>query len=649
MHLCPSLVAVLSRRLMPPALSLALIVGLSSGCTPEELEPEQITGIDNLPGGNPLVHQPAMYPFPSDFYLEDDPTTVTGRRVALDDLAMPEGLLAETYADADGFSRASTILTYFPDSIDPATLPTIDDPSASLQDESSVWLLREESWERVPLLVETDLTPQNSAVAALIIRPQVTLEPNTGYVVVLRDSLRSSDGTSTPPVTDAFRALRDGITTDNDAVEAQRDDFVLVNAAIAGADLAPEEVLLAWSFHTRSEEQLIAPLVALHDHAAAWPLGQWQIDSDAWDEDGEQRLIYGEYEVPDYLGEESLVMLDEAGAPVVHGTRMAPFLLTIPVTAADRTRPVVVFGHGFFSAIEEPTWSAERRALRTWEMPFATTEFIGFNEADQFETFAILAGDLNRADEIAAQQMQSHANHTLLVRLIKEQLADAVTNDGGVPLLDGSDVPYLGVSNGGTQGFVIMAASPVFERGALVAPGGSWTHMLQRATPWLTMGALLEQQYADPRDLLLGFSMIQLDLDPIDAVNWMPRLAHDRLPGRPEVKVVLHEAVGDCQVSNMITEWMARSGDIPLIVPSARDVWGLEQISADPPDGTDSNAALFIYDEGYEPLTECNLPPDTDNGAHETVIEIESYIAQIGAFLEDGTIVQVCDGACDPN
>ena len=28
---------------------------------------------------------------------------------------------------------------------------------------------------------------------------------------------------------------------------------------------------------------------------------------------------------------------------------------------------------------------------------------------------------------------------------------------------------------------------------------------------------------------------------------------------------------------------------------------------------------------------------------------LESYLEQVGAFLEDGTIVQVCDGACDPD
>ena len=626
-------------------LVLVLVLAPTSGCDrddpadDDDSDAELITDIDNEPGGNPLVPHIAMFPFPSDFYLVEDASTATGRRVALSDEAMPEGLEADTFADADGFSRASAMLTHLEGGIDPTSLPDLTDTSSALADDSSVWLLTEDSWERVPILVETDLTADNPDIAALIIRPQTTLEPDTGYVVVLRDTVRSADGVSTPPVSEAFRALRDGIATDCDEVEAQRDDFVLVADAIAGAGLAPEEVILAWSFHTRSEEQVLAPLIALQDHAWDWELGDWQITSDAWDDDGEQRLIYGEFEVPDFLGDEGTVQLEEDGSPVVHGIRTADFLVTVPLSASEQTRPVVVFGHGFFSAIEEPTWSSEKRALERWALPFVTTSFIGFCEDDQFETFAILAADLNRTDEIASQQMQSHANFTVLARLIQDELAAAITSDGGVPLLDATTVHYMGVSNGGTQGLVLMTASPAFDRGALVVPGGAWTHMLQRATPWLTMGAMLQEQYNDPREMQLAFSLIQLELDPVDSVNWVQHLAHDRLPGRPEVVVTLHEAVGDCQVSNMVTEWVARAGDIPLVVPTPRDVW----------DGADVPAALFIYDEGYPPLPDGNDPPPEDNGAHETVVDLDSYLTQVGAFLEHGTIAQVCDGACDPD
>ena len=43
------------------------------------------------------------------------------------------------------------------------------------------------------------------------------------------------------------------------------------------------------------------------------------------------------------------------------------------------------------------------------------------------------------------------------------------------------------------------------------------------------------------------------------------------------------------------------------------------------------------------------MPPDDDNGAHETIRFLDAYRGQVGAFLETGTVVQVCDGACDPD
>lgn len=639
----------------PALAALLALLAAPAGCDPEPEPPaddddttETISGIDNLPGGNPLVPDVAMYPFPSDFYLVEDGATATGRRTSYPDDALPDLLSSSTFEAADGFSRAPALLTWFEGGIDAGSLPDPDDPSATMGDDSPVWLVREETWERVPLLVELDANAETVGEQALIIRPMDTLEPATGYVAILRDTLRSPDG-APPPISEAFRALRDGIATDCAEVEAQREDFDLVRDAIDASPAAPEEVVLAWGFHTRSAEQLQAPLLAMHDVAATWALDGWAIDSDAWDEDGENRLIRGRFPAPDFLGDEQLVTLDASGAPVVHGTREAPFMVTIPDTAASETRPVVAYGHGFFSAIEEPTWSSLNDGLRQWRMSAISTEFIGFNEGDLVATIAILGGDLNRTDVIISQQMQSQMYFTLLARLASEELAAVILGDDGTPLLDAGEVHYMGISNGGTQGVPILAASPSYTRGVLVVPGGAWTHMIQRAVQFNSMGGFLTKQVDGPLELQLVFALLQQLFDPIDAANWMEPLTGERPSGRPPVAVALHEAVGDCQVANILTEWMARAGDVALVVPSPRDVWGLRTVTAEPPGGTDENAVLFIYDEGFPPLPNSNVPPAEDNGAHGDVRYLEAYREQVGAFLEEGILAQVCDGACDPD
>jgi pimeloyl-ACP methyl ester carboxylesterase len=589
-----------------------------------------------------------MYPFPCDFYLEEDPSTATRRHIAFPAEALPAGLEPDTWERVDGFSRIPAILAALAGGVDPDSLPDPADPGAALDPDSTVMLVREDTWEPVPILAEMDRQTPVVAHQALILRPHLALEPNTRYVVLLRDGLERADGGAHHP-TEAFRALRDGIATDSEAVEAQREDFELVNEAIAGLDLEPEEVVLGWSFQTRSREQLATPLLAMHDAMMAATLPTWTPTSD--EVDGDSRLIEGQITVPDFLDEDNRIQLDGAGLPIQQGTREFPFLITLPETV-EEPRPVVLFGHGFFSTREEPTWSSLNRALQQWEMTAVSTDFMGFDEPSWGVTASAVGGDLAALEGIVAQQIQSQAHFTALARLVSEQLAQDIVEDRGAGAfhpLDGEAVHYMGISNGGTQGAVLLATSPALSRGALVVGGGGWSHMLQRAVQWTTLGFILENAYDDPLELQLVMSIMQLTFDPVDAMSHADRLVHERYPDRPPVEVTLHEAVGDCQVNNMVTHWVARSAGVPLVVPSPLEVWGLDTITAMPPDGADSSAALLIYDEGYPPLPEGNIPPEEDNGAHDTIRDLPAYLEQVGTFLETGTIVQVCEGACDPD
>ncbi len=621
--------------------SLPLLLSLIAGCTP------MMTGLPDDPDQNPLVPEQPMYPFPSDFYLMDDPATATGRALRLPAAALPDGVSASMFGGADGFSRAPAILAWTPGGFDPASLPDPLDPGATLRDDSPVWLLREDTWARVPLLVEVDAQTQNPSRQALILRPHAALEPDTGYVVVLRDGLSRRDG-SAPPASNAFVALRDGIRTDSATVEAMRDDFALVHDALAASGAAPEEVWLAWSFHTRSRDQIERPMRALHQAMAEAPLTPWAITSDQVV--GTRREVRGTFTVPEFLADGAFV-LDEDGAPIAQGTTTVPFLLAIPDTI-DAPRPVVAFGHGFFSEKEEITWGSLDQGLREWQMSAIAIDFVGFDEASAVSTASAVTSDLGALATVVAQQLQNQARFTALARLVEGPLADAVTAEGDDgtyhPLLD-HDTRYMGISNGGTQGFGILAASPVLRRGVLVVPGTGWSHMLQRAVQWNTLGFVLENRYDSALDIQLVLSLMQLTFDPVDLLSFPDRLLTDPFDDLAPLEVVLHEAVGDTQVNNLVTHWAARSAGIPLVTPSPLDVWGLDTLAAAPPGASGARSGLFVYDEGYDPLPIGNTPPEAENGAHASVRSLEAYKAQVGAFLEDGTIVQICDGACDPD
>lgn len=612
-------------------------------CKPNPTPPAMITGVHDEAGNNPVVPEVPLYPWPSSMYLEADSSTRTGFRLDLPDAVVDAVEDTAIFPSMDGFSRVSPILTFFADGIDPTTLPSV---AESIEPSSAVLLVRADGLVQEPILVELDGYAE-ATDQSLIVRPQVTLAADTDYVVLIRDTVTHADG-SAIVANDAFRALRDDIPTDSSTVEAQRDDFAKLRSTISGLGLTPSEVVSGWVFHTRSEGQVIDPLIAMHDTMMTATLGTWHELSR--EDDGDNTIVQGEVEVPDFLGADLRISLGSDGLPVVEGTRSMAIQLTIPHTV-DVPRPVLVFGHGFFSSRDEPSWGSLQQSVQEWRYPVASIDFLGFTEADVGSSASALAGNIDTLARVIDQQRQSQANHTALVRVIEEQLGTAIVLDGpagSYSPLDVDAVNYLGISNGGTQGYTLFATSPKLTRGALVVGGGGWSHITQRAAQWHTLGQIVTLRYPDNRQLQLQLALMQQVFDPIDSLNFADHLVHDRLPGRPPVELSLHMAVGDAQVSNMTTEWVARAAGIPLVVPSARDVWGLETLDASQA-GVDVPAGLVIYDEGYPAQPVGNVAPLSDNGAHESIRDLLSYRENVGRFLETGNIVQACDGACDPD
>ncbi|MFT4627502.1 MAG: hypothetical protein ACI8PZ_006187 [Myxococcota bacterium] len=594
--------------------------------------------------GDPLVPEFPLYPWPSDTWRVADSSTASGYRLAVPSELFPLDVPPEALAKHDGFTRVPALVTFFPGGVDPAGLPTIE---ASRGDDSAVWLVGP-GGERVEVLAEIDANVTDPNRQALLIRPQRTLEPSTTYVAIISHRLKAPGGGELPE-SPAFAALRDGVVTDNSAVESLRDGFGVVLEAIGAVPVPLKDVALAWSFSTRSEAQVVGPTLAMHDIALALGTPEWVITDQR--QDGDNAVVEGTFQAPDFLGPEGVIELDAAGMPTTHGERTVEFVIAVP-DSVQRTRPVIVFGHGFFSAKEEILWGSLQQSLHPWEMSAASVDFIGFNEDDLLETVGALGGDLAALERTVSQQLQSHVHFSLLASLLRGPLAEAISVErdaGAMAPLDPDAVHYMGISNGGTQGATILAASPVLNRGALVVPGGGWSHMLQRAVQWRSMGAIIQNKYTDPLELQLVLSMSQQVLDPVDGLNYARGLVERPFEGRGPNEVTLHMAVEDSQVANLVTEWVARSASIPLLVPATVAPVGLDEVEAPPPGRTDLSSALYVYDEGYPSQPTGNVPPYEDNGAHETIRDLESYQVQVGEFLETGTIVQVCDGPCDPN
>src|SRR5690606_35397172 len=125
----------------------------------------------------------ALLPFPSDFYLEADASTRTGRRLVIPQEALPEAIPSDVVT-GDGYTMLPAILAKLPGGIDVASLPDPVDTGATTRDDASVFLIEIGSWTKMPVLAELDLNAMDVETQALIIRPHQKLEPNTGYVVI---------------------------------------------------------------------------------------------------------------------------------------------------------------------------------------------------------------------------------------------------------------------------------------------------------------------------------------------------------------------------------------------------------------------------------------------------------------------------------
>jgi hypothetical protein len=650
----------------------ALLVTLGAGCSEDGASPDAaVPSADgpvasgdgttkeagvfpNQPGGNPLVPEVAAYPFPSDFYLVEDASTITGRRLAIPAAALPKLLTADLF-DGDGFTRMPAILAHLPGGVDAKSLPDPLQPALTVAKDSPAFLVREKTWEKVPILIESDLTTPMPKNQALIIRPLKALDFNTGYVVVLRDRLRSPEG-KPHSAGAAFAALRDGVKTDDPTVEQQREDFKLVREAIDKLGLAPKEVVLAWSFHTRSEESVTGTLLAMHDIVNKAPLGAYKIIKDQIDTQGstsprKNRQIEATFKAPNFIDPKTMeIKLDASGAPVQLGETDVSFGITIPLSI-DKPRPVILYGHGFFGHWIQGTRGSFNELCHESKFSAVSTN-IGFNSDNQPLALSAFA-DLSQFRKVVATNLQTFVNFTALARLVKEKLADDITIQAGggtVEVFDPNAVHYLGISNGCTFGLVVAATSPQLERAALIVGGGGLTHFLQRAVQWNQYGLLFKLAFTDALERQLVLSLMQHSVDEIDSINYVSRLVKDRFPGRKPLKASLHMAVHDCQVNNMITEWVARTADLPLITPSAKQIYGLRTIAAAPPDGAPpaTKGALYVYDEKVEPTPVGNVPPKTDNGTHGSVRNLKSYKAHITKFIDEGKLVQVCSGPCDP-
>ncbi len=641
----------MTRRI--PCCALVALALLLAGC-PEE-EPVHVDVVAECDNTDPLY---CMLPWPSSRYLEADPSTNTGWRVAHEPDAFPLNIDGDPFDVApynrqDGFPPSAQILTLFEAPLDTSTLPPHWDYDASLAADSPTVLLDMTTGERVAHFAEQDEQFDDPAEKLLYIRPAQRLAEDHRYAVALRD-LRHEDGGAVE-ASPVFAALRDGTPTDSDQVEARRASFEEVFTALQDAGVERASLIQAWDFHTASGETLWGDLLAMRDDALQ-RLGEdgigctiTEVDDDPDDEHA-HRHVKGTYTVPRYVDSEyppARLVYGADGRPAYQGEMEVEFHATIPASLAEPGADpgrFLTYGHGFFLGgfqVTDP-WQTEFADELGFVM--VGTNWAGMSEDDILAAAQVLS-DMSDFPTIPDRLHQGVINVLALTRTMGGvcTLDPAMQVDGVLPY-DPAERYFLGISLGSILGTTTITMSTDIERAVLHVGGAIFPLMESRSINFEQFDIVYSAWYERRIDREFYWSVIGHQWDRAEPITYLPHIAQDPLPGTPAKQIFYPVALQDAEVANVASDVAARTAGFAQLGPTMHEVWGVETITTPTYDGS----AIQYWDCGDPDVPLTNEPPE-DNSAHQCVRRTDSFAAALDAFLRPGgTVTNACDGPCDP-
>ncbi len=621
---------------------------------------------------NPLGGQACMMPFPSMVYASAEAGSPTGFRLSIPAAAMPvnvDGIPVDPAAfnRRDGFSTLGPILAAFPTGVSSDGLPSFKNPDESLAAESPIVLINMETGERVPFFAEID---QNIAVVEarnLMIRPLARMAPGTRHAVGIRKGVKALDG-SDLPIPEAFQILKDGGSFTHPKAAELKTRTAEVIAALGTAGVPADDLVLAWDFVTVSDQFIRGDLTTMRELALP-AIGNAGANLTFTTElkgntPTSFKRYVGTFTSPDFLtnGEldNSVMRRDGNGTPVLDGMRDARFAAIIPkcVETQPLPRPTIIFGHGLFGSAEDYL-DDDFVANLAEEHCFVIIagDFIGLTSR-QLQLAPLAVNDLNKGPQITEKLTQSIIDFIALENVARGPMSRSPDFQfNGQPVIDPANTYYVGGSLGGNMGNTFMAYDPNITKGVLAVPGGNWWLMIERSTAWALLVGAAQGAYDDPEEYQLALSMsFGMGFEPFDPMTTAAHVTKDPLfADQPAKQILFWYSLGDCLVNNISSELVAREMGLPVVAPSVKMPWGLQQITGPMESG------VTIYDDHPTPMPfDSNIPPIEDNGTHSGINKKPAPMRQVQQFLigakkvvdecKVGGVEVPCDcatGACD--
>ena len=583
------------------------------GAAPEASSADRAVGGDGT--CDDLDPAYCLLPWPNDRFTVADPSTATGLALSIPDDGTPENVdgVPVDVTDqnrADGFSPASTILTFVPDvDLEVSGVAPSTDIGVSLDADAPITLTDLTTDERWPYWAELD-APAPAGEQLLMVHPAVALAESHRYEVAV-DHLVRADGS---PVAD--------------------------------------DALRTWTFTVADAESLSGRLRSMIASTAD-DVPAFEVTSVSG---ADPVVVEGTYEIPNFLDNDGSTggqfALGGDGLPQVNPDHPVADASFTCILGGDPEAGTVVYGHGLLGSRDEVLSLADITSIAG--LNACATDWIGMATEDLGTVTSILQ-DVSGFPAQADRLQQGQMAFSLLGRLVNDPAGfvtdPAFRTDGGEPVLAEDGALFVGNSQGGVLGGAVSAVTDEWDRVVLGVPGIGYNLLLPRSTDWPEFQAAFDPAYPDPIDRMIVLELIQLLWDRGENSAYAQHLTADPYDGVPAKTVLLVEAFGDHQVANVSTQVLARTIGAavtdPALAPGrSEDVqpfWGIDVL-----DGFPATASvLSVWDYGTPAPPTVNLPPtepEYGEDPHGAGSSEPGVLTQALTFLTSGEVIDVCNG-----
>jgi hypothetical protein len=196
-----------------------------------------------------------------------------------------------------------------------------------------------------------------------------------------------------------------------------------------------------------------------------------------------------------------------------------------------------------------------------------------------------------------------------------------------------------------------MGLSTDVTRGILGEPGAPYSMLLNRSVDFGPFFVVLQSVFRTGRELQLLLGTMQMVWDRTEPDGYIPYISSNMLPNTPAHQILLHDAIGDYQVTPLGAHLMARTLGAKNLSPVNRELFGIPD---DP--GPISGNAIVEWNFGLNPAPETNTPPGDLCPAslpeppcgdpHDQLVVQPASMTQEIQFFQTGMTVQTCGGPC---